>query len=98
MTKYGMSTGKSSEVTSNAKPITSSNNGVFDQSHLPHLPITGYKLNGNNYLQWSQSVLMLVCRKGKDDYLIVVATEPKKEKPTQKGYKEILCVIRCHIF
>ena len=82
-----MSTGKSSEVTSDAEPVTSSNNGVSDQSHLPHLPITGHKLNGNNYLQWSQSVLMFVCGKGKDDYLTGVAAEPEKEQPTYKTWK-----------
>ncbi|MCR2848069.1 hypothetical protein KN825_16150, partial [Weizmannia coagulans] len=32
-------------------------------------PITNHKLNGNNYLQWSSSVLMFISGKGKDDYL-----------------------------
>ena len=87
MTKYEMSTGKSSEVTSDAEPVTSSNNGVSDQSHLPHLPITKHKLNGNNYLQWSQSILKFVYGKSKNNYLTRVATEPEKEEPTYKTWK-----------
>ena len=42
------------------------------------MPITGHKLNGNNYLQWSYSVMMFICGKGKDDYLNGVAAKPNK--------------------
>lgn len=31
-------------------------------------PVNGHKLNGQNYLQWSQSVMMYICGKGLDDY------------------------------
>ena len=45
------------------------------------LPITGYKLNGQNYIQWSQSVLMYICGKDKDDYLTGVAAAPPMGDP-----------------
>ncbi|KAM7461081.1 hypothetical protein LguiA_029202 [Lonicera macranthoides] len=52
-----------------------------------HLPITGHKLNGQNFLQWSQSVMMFICGKGKDDYLTGAAVPPTKEDPKFKGWK-----------
>ncbi|KAL5739459.1 hypothetical protein ACOSQ2_028639 [Xanthoceras sorbifolium] len=90
MTKYGMATpSSSSDVTSNPQPTTSNNNGggSSDNTHIPHLPITGHKLNGHNYLQWSQSVLMFICSKGRDDYLTGVAKSPDKENPKFKQWK-----------
>ncbi|XP_059649898.1 uncharacterized protein LOC132295608 [Cornus florida] len=51
------------------------------------LPITGHKLNGNNFPQWSQSVMMYVCGKGKDDYLTGEITAPAKEDPKFKTWK-----------
>ena len=35
----------------------------------PSLQITTHKLNGQNFLQWSQSVKLYVKGKGKTDYL-----------------------------
>ncbi|KAL5540397.1 hypothetical protein UlMin_042420 [Ulmus minor] len=52
-----------------------------------HLPITGHKLNGKNFLQWSQSVIMFICEKGKDDYLTGVAVPHAKEDPKFKRWK-----------
>ena len=31
--------------------------------------VTNHKLNGPTFLQWSQSVFMYICGKGKDEYL-----------------------------
>lgn len=31
--------------------------------------VTGHRLNGSNYLQWSSSVLMFIWKKGRDKYL-----------------------------
>lgn len=50
----------------------------FDSSALL---ITRHKLNGNNYLQWSHSLMMFICGKGKDDYLTSVAPKPKTDDP-----------------
>ena len=67
-TKYGMTTKDSStsEITSTQKAPIPSNNGGPDGVALL---ITGHKLNGQNYLQWSHAVMMLICGRGKDDYL-----------------------------
>ena len=82
MTKYGMAFAKqnsSSEVTCNPEIIlvTSSRGGTDNSSPL----ITRHKLNGQNYLQWSQSVMMFIGGKGKDEYLIGEITIPKKNDP-----------------
>lgn len=74
----------SSEVTSSSEAVTASNNGVSDgliQS------ITGQKLNGQNYLHWSQSVMMFVSGKGKEDYLFGAATPPEEKDPKYKLWK-----------
>ena len=68
------------EVTSNPEMMPTMNNhgGAVN----PSLLITGHKLNGHNFLQWSQLVMMYVCGKGKDEYLtgevaILEKTDPK---------------------
>ena len=43
--------------------------------------ITSHKLNGHNYLQWSQSVMMFVCGKGRDDFLTGATAAPKQDDP-----------------
>ncbi|RVX00220.1 Retrovirus-related Pol polyprotein from transposon RE1 [Vitis vinifera] len=43
--------------------------------------ITRHKLNGHNYLQWSQSVLLFICGKGKDEYLTGEAAMPETTEP-----------------
>ncbi|KAE8733568.1 hypothetical protein F3Y22_tig00001120pilonHSYRG00198 [Hibiscus syriacus] len=43
------------------------------------MPITGHKLNGNNYLQCSHSVMMFICGRRKDDYLKGVAAKPSQD-------------------
>ncbi|EXB64488.1 hypothetical protein L484_006725 [Morus notabilis] len=78
MTKFGMATERqssTSEVTSNPKTaaLASSSHGGPD---TPSLLITGHKLNGQNYLQWSQSVMMFICGRGKDEYLNGEVTIP----------------------
>ncbi|RVX06552.1 Retrovirus-related Pol polyprotein from transposon RE2 [Vitis vinifera] len=54
------------------------------RSREPSLLITGHKLNGHNFLQWSQSVMMYVCGKGKDEYLTGEVAIPEKMITTQK--------------
>ncbi|RVW87743.1 Retrovirus-related Pol polyprotein from transposon RE1 [Vitis vinifera] len=64
-----------------------------DISEIPNLGgsdfspilITGHKLNGHNYLQWSQSVLLFICSKGKDEYLTREAAMPKT---TELGFRK----------
>ncbi|KAK3012421.1 hypothetical protein RJ639_010652 [Escallonia herrerae] len=50
------------------------------------LPITGHKLNGLNYLQWSQSVFMFISGKGKEDYLTGTIETPSKDDPSYKKW------------
>ena len=88
MTKYGMATKREtsnpSEITSNTKATSSNHNGGTEGSFLP---VTGHKLNGHNYLQWSQSVMMFIYGRGKDEYLTSAAVQPKKEDPKYKTWK-----------
>ncbi|RVW33967.1 Retrovirus-related Pol polyprotein from transposon TNT 1-94 [Vitis vinifera] len=49
--------------------------------------ITGHKLNGHNYLQWSQSVLLFIYGKGKDEYLTGEAVMPKTTEPGFRKWK-----------
>ena len=88
MTKYGMATERqssTSEVTSNPEPVPagSSHGGTESTSVL----ITGHKLNGQNYLQWFQSVMMFICGKGKDDYLTGEIIIPEKNDPKFRSWK-----------
>lgn len=90
MVKIGMTAEKhssssiTSDVTSHQNSIASNSSGMSDGSQIL---ITGHKLNGNNYLQWSQSVMMFLCGKGKDDYLSGVAAPPKADDPKFRSWK-----------
>ncbi|KAF7827249.1 Retrovirus-related Pol polyprotein from transposon TNT 1-94 [Senna tora] len=57
----------------------------FQYSDVTPVLITGHKLNGQNYLQWRQSVFMFVCGKGKDDYLSSVAKAPSQQDASYKS-------------
>lgn len=91
MTKYGMTTGKDNIVFSSNSEVTSTlGTGIssdYGRSGNSLFPITGYKLNGNNFFQWSQSVMMFVCGKEKDNYLTDDITPLEKEDPKYKTWK-----------
>ena len=55
------------------------------------LSITEHKLNGNNYLQWPQSVMMYICGKEKDEYMtgVIVPPRPKILGSKPGKYKTI---------
>ncbi|KAL5567177.1 hypothetical protein UlMin_030341 [Ulmus minor] len=72
------------EKNSTSEVMAPNSHESMDSSHLP---ITGHKLNGKIFLQWSQSVMMFICGKGKDDYLTGVAVPPAKEDPKFKRWK-----------
>ncbi|RVW14569.1 hypothetical protein CK203_083871 [Vitis vinifera] len=85
MTKYEMATERqslTSEVTSNHEVVISNNNRGSNGNLLP---ITGCKLNEHNYFQWSQSVMMFIYEKRKDDDLSGAAVPLKKEDPKFKS-------------
>ena len=51
------------------------------------IPVTGYKLNGNNYLQWLHSVKKYVSGEGKDEYLTGEIVPPNPGYPNYKLWK-----------
>ncbi|KAL5812327.1 hypothetical protein ACOSQ3_027277 [Xanthoceras sorbifolium] len=48
------------------------------------MSITSYKLSGQNYLQWSQSVLLYICSREKEGYL---TNEVTKSEEKANGYR-----------
>ncbi|RVW37376.1 hypothetical protein CK203_087733 [Vitis vinifera] len=76
MTKYGMASSQVSSVTAPKSGGSSEIPNLGGSDSSPIL-IIGHKLNGHNYLQWSQSVLLFICGKGKDEYLTEEAVMPK---------------------
>ncbi|RVW40619.1 hypothetical protein CK203_079174 [Vitis vinifera] len=80
MTKYGMASSQVSSVTSPESGGRSEIPNLGGSDSSPIL-ITGHKLNGHNYLQWSQSVLLFICGKGKDEYLTGEAAMPETTEP-----------------
>lgn len=53
---------------------------LFSADHIP-------QINGKNYLQWSQSVMMFICGRGKDELLLEASTIPKPDDPKFKTWK-----------
>ncbi|KAA8538921.1 hypothetical protein F0562_025613 [Nyssa sinensis] len=88
MTKSGITMARQSQsvskVTSHPETSATGSNGGSNGNLMP---ITGHKLNGQNYLQWSQSVMMFICGKGRDDYLTGVAAPPRKKDPKYRTWK-----------
>ena len=78
-----MANSEKSEV---SKTSESHTRGVESQvtslSENPTLQITTQKLDGLNYLTWSQSALMFIRSKGKMGYLNGKITEPMETNPT----------------
>nr|XP_004513812.1 uncharacterized protein LOC101489272 [Cicer arietinum] len=51
------------------------------------IPITGYKLNGQNYTQWARSIRIFLQGKGKEDYISGDAKELEKKDPDYPKWK-----------
>ena len=49
--------------------------------------VTSHKFNGHNFLQWSQSVMMYIGGKGKEEYLTGEIETPKSDDPKYKTWK-----------
>ncbi|RVW15064.1 hypothetical protein CK203_084807 [Vitis vinifera] len=86
MKKYGMASSQVSSVTSPESGGRSEIPNLGGSDSSPIL-ITGHKLNGHNYLQWLQSMLLFICSKGKDEYLIGEAAMPETTKPGFRKWK-----------
>ncbi|RVW90197.1 hypothetical protein CK203_041933 [Vitis vinifera] len=67
-----------SEVTSRPEAVHSGSASTTDDIILP---ITGHKLNGHNFIQWTQSVRIFICGKGKEEYLTGATIQPKEDDP-----------------
>ncbi|KZV15508.1 hypothetical protein F511_38612 [Dorcoceras hygrometricum] len=51
------------------------------------LQITNHKLNSRNFLQWSQSVLLVFCGRGKMGYLTGQTKRPKAGEPDRATWE-----------
>ena len=51
------------------------------------VPITTHKLNGHNYLQWSQSMMMFISGWSKDEYLTGAISEPETSSATYRIWR-----------
>ena len=71
-------------MTSNQDSMASIN---INSSETNTIFIIGHKLNGNNYLPWSQSMMMFINDKGKDEYLSCEAVQKKKKKKEDPKFK-----------
>ena len=84
-------TSSPSEISSHSDqasaPQNSGHSGNSGNSENLSLLITSHNLNGQNFLQWSQSVWMFICGRGKEDYLIGEISIPKKDDPSYKKWK-----------
>lgn len=88
--------GSESSISDTTSNVTSSNEGdqpaAMSQSENS-LKITIHKLNGKNYLEWSQSVLLVIDGKRKLDYLNGEVTPPADNDPKyMKWHSENLMV------
>ncbi|KAA8535471.1 hypothetical protein F0562_030474 [Nyssa sinensis] len=86
MPKYGPAFGMATNSSSSSSDVIISSSSSSHQMETPHLPITAHKLNGQNYLQWSQSILMFIRGKEKDDYIIGASVAPEPTVPTHKRW------------
>ncbi|RVW39091.1 Retrovirus-related Pol polyprotein from transposon TNT 1-94 [Vitis vinifera] len=49
--------------------------------------LEGHKLNGQNFIQWAQSVRIFICGKGKEEYLTGAIVQPKEDDPGYRTWK-----------
>jgi len=70
----------------NAETVVFNNNGG-DMTNYSFAPITIYKLNGRNYIQWSQSFMFHVRSKEKEDYLTRNITKPDENYANYRIWK-----------
>ena len=50
-------------------------------------PVTSHKLQGHNFLQWSQTVFMFICGRGKDGHLTGEITAPEPTDPKHRAWR-----------
>ena len=82
--KEGLNSDASSYPSTLSNPHAST--GSSSQNDAVSL-VTSHKFNGHNYLQWSQSVMMYIGGKGKEEYLTGEIETPKPDDPKYKNWK-----------
>ncbi|XP_024018974.1 uncharacterized protein LOC112090889 [Morus notabilis] len=79
--------------------VTSASSGAvnpiqIDGFEAPFQQITSHKFNGQNFVQWSHSVMMFIEGKGKEDYLTGDAAQPDEKDPKFKTWKTENSMVR----
>ena len=69
----------SKEIESSSSETTILGGNGGEPQNFPHMSITYYKLTVRNYLRWSQSVLLYLCSKEKEDYLTEKVIKPEEK-------------------
>ncbi|KAG6479487.1 hypothetical protein ZIOFF_062953 [Zingiber officinale] len=77
----GMSDGAKGAITPNIFPT---NIAGFESSSIQ---LTIHKLNGKNYLEWAQSIKLVIDKKGHLGYLMGEVAAPDKDDPKWKSWK-----------
>ncbi|XP_073291066.1 uncharacterized protein [Primulina huaijiensis] len=73
------------EKTDQTLDLPSPHSSHNSEQYVPQ--ITHHKLTGHYYVQWSQSVLMFICGRSKEEYLNGGAKEPKLDDLSHKEWK-----------
>lgn len=92
MVKYPRSAMTSGTESGTFDVVSNPENPITHSINLPErniIPINGHKLNGNNFIhfQWSQSVMIFLCGKGKQGYLTGAAIAPEENSLAYRNWK-----------
>ncbi|KAE8731219.1 Detected protein of unknown function [Hibiscus syriacus] len=72
-----------------AKPYDDTSGITLNTVSFQNISITSHKLNGNNFLQWSQSVKLFIRGRGKFGYLSSTTTKPaEKDEESERWEAE----------
>ena len=82
-TTTGETTSRESTVSTNLNSTISFNGSEGSNS----LHLTIHRLNGRNYMEWAQSVRLVMDGKGRLRYLTAEVKQPADGDPTEKNWK-----------
>ena len=82
----GDNTGSATSSQTQAKHPTPASVTAFSGSDISSVHITAHKLDGKNYLQWAQSVKIVICGRGKLGYITGELPAPPLTDPTYKTW------------
>ena len=84
MTKYIKIAMTSETESATSELVSSQVPATIQTANIPEsgtLRIISHNLNDNNYNQWSHSVMIFVCGKGKEDYVTSAIASPAEDSP-----------------